>query len=265
MEELRHLNKDFAAGINLLRLTCRSKSAVPVEQVYPQFLALAPLWMQYEEIYGLVAGYGSLARSLQYFTINADALTLPLNPWVQEVSEMTPNFELLEMIIEQQDVTDEEIVDNGTRLSIQTKVNLIFLVAKIYDSSKVDPSVQIVHPNMKEYAEITKEGQIGLAGFCLTSLLNRGLLLPGTLNYGIVHNTAFNFIFYEPEAVVKFCAQPEKMLHDLRKLILKEIPPLARLMELDLVYLLFSHNGEHPLFNIQSQQVFIRCFFILLP
>ena len=118
LNELKELNKQFAAGINLLRLTCRSKSAVPVEQVYPQFLALAPLWMQYEEMCGLIAGYGSLARSLQYFGVNAEALTLNLNQWMQDVGDNTPNFEFIDMIIEQQDFPDQEIVENGACSSL---------------------------------------------------------------------------------------------------------------------------------------------------
>lgn len=71
-EALQSVNEKYEAAIRDLKQACRSKSAVPVDQVYPHFMNLATVWTSYRDTLFLLALRQGILETLDYFVRESD-------------------------------------------------------------------------------------------------------------------------------------------------------------------------------------------------
>ncbi|KAG5458806.1 MAG: hypothetical protein BJ554DRAFT_897, partial [Olpidium bornovanus] len=87
---LKNLAEKFDATLRELKQTCRSKSAVPVDHVYPHFMVLAQMWATWQDELFLLLFRRGIADTLLYFTSNvqltfSDLVSEAAKPFEKEV------------------------------------------------------------------------------------------------------------------------------------------------------------------------------------
>ncbi|KAI8911385.1 hypothetical protein DFJ77DRAFT_469813 [Powellomyces hirtus] len=183
---LSTLTSRFNDTVRDLKVTCRAKTAVPVDQVYPQFILLANLWQNYmDELFllafrqGVVHTIQQHARSFQV-EISSTVLTLS-QPYRRE--------------IEKEILPESQVIAKATDLMVALAVKGI-------------KGIEIIHPgNTTQYYRLPVE----YGGFCAHTLIKReGLVVPGDKNLGLVKYKDKLYAFSSEEAVREFSKLPER-------------------------------------------------------
>lgn len=77
------MNQKYNETLNELKFVCKSKSAVPVDQVYPLFISLATLWYGWFDHLFLLSFRRGIADTL----VSYASFKLPITPLMETLSE----------------------------------------------------------------------------------------------------------------------------------------------------------------------------------
>lgn len=200
------LSTKFDAAIRELKVTCRAKTAVAVDQVYPQFILLANLWGKWLDELFLLAFRRGIVDMLNH---HARAFHLEISEQLYE--EARPLFK----DIEPENLTESEILKKAS--------DLMTTIANI------NRGVDVIHPgNTVQYFQLSVE----YGGFCpVTLALRDGVVIPGNKNIGLLRYKDFVFSFVNSEAAKEFARHPDKYMNEVVELA-KGQPQLVQLMHL---------------------------------
>ncbi|KAJ3314040.1 hypothetical protein HDV04_001071 [Boothiomyces sp. JEL0838] len=203
---LQKLSNGFEQTLKDLKFACRSKTAVPVDQVYPLFISLSTYWSGwYDQIF-----YTSFRRGiLNTLMHSAAAFEIQVPDIVVTLSEpfMTD--------IEPEILDEHEVIQKATET-----MTALGMITK---------NVEVVHPgNSTMYYQLPVE----FGGFCPFALVSRdGLVVPGDKNIGMVRYKDRLLAFENITAAVEFFKQPDQYVDDIIQLS-KLRPPFVQLLHL---------------------------------
>jgi hypothetical protein len=184
---LASIGEKFEDTIQELKKTCKSKTAVPVDQVYPLFMQLAHLWSSWTDELFLLAFRRGILTQLES---HCDSFTVDIP------SEVVTECELYRKDIEPELLEDNKIVARAAEL-----------MARL---ASVNKSIEVLHPgNTAKYHEISLE----YGGFCSYTLVERdGMIVPADKNVGIIRFRDRVFGFVSLQAALEFARTPDKYL-----------------------------------------------------
>lgn len=189
--------------IDSLKDTVKSKTAVPTDHVYPQFISVANIW-------------NSLQDELILMNVRNDILAL-----------ITTKMQLHWKRDECR--ADELIMLNGIQAYAgdQRDTNHKIEKGSIADASVLYPDTT---PNFEHLP-------VEFAGFCPMSILeDRDLfLVPGVQTMGIVQKDSRFYSFATVEAAKQFAADPARVLIEIHEIV-KTTPALIQLLDLETNY-----------------------------
>ncbi|XP_011263065.1 cilia- and flagella-associated protein 206 [Camponotus floridanus] len=159
--------------------TVRYRTAVPIAQVYPQFIDLADIWMSLQDEVIILSSINNFLWELQNLSnkIVYDQTKL---------DDISQNVDIL---------TDAERLERSMG-------NLITECGECL----------IYYPNvMKDFEKINLE----FLGFCAwTFATTKGALIPGNPNNGVAKWRGKYYAFKSPEAAVKFGENPDRYVYE---------------------------------------------------
>ncbi|TPX40580.1 hypothetical protein SeMB42_g04240 [Synchytrium endobioticum] len=177
----------FESSIAELKSTCRAKTAVPVDQVYPQFIAIAALWMAWlDELYLLAFRQGLLSQ-LEAHAQNAH-VAIP--------KSITEVLEPLKKDIEPEILNDQAIIAKASEV-----------MAAI---PPLNRAVEVVHPgNSTQYWKLPVE----YGGYCPVTLIQQnGLLVPGDKSICLLKYKSRLFAPSSKAAALTFARNPDGIM-----------------------------------------------------
>ncbi|KAI9095273.1 hypothetical protein DFS34DRAFT_662809 [Phlyctochytrium arcticum] len=206
-QTLHALAERFEETVRELKITCRAKTAVPVDQVYPQFIMLANLWTNYMEDLFLLAFRKGILDTLdghsKAFTMNISPIALAL---AQEFRQD----------IEPEIQPEDQIISNAVELMTAVAVT-------------GHKGVEVVHPgNTTQYYRLPVE----FGGFCPYTLTTRdGLVVPGNKNLGLIRHRDKLYALATPQAARAFATTPDTHIEHVLTLA-RHAPSLVQLLHL---------------------------------
>ncbi|KAL5032977.1 hypothetical protein BDV3_001497 [Batrachochytrium dendrobatidis] len=181
------IGEKFDSTMQELKATCKSKTAVPVGQVYPQFIMIYDLWSNWtDELFLLAFKRGILDQLNNYsmsFTVEIPSLVDTLS--MQFRADIEPEI-----------LPENEVIEKAA-------VTMVSI-------AMVNKTVEVIHPgNTTQYYKLPVE----YGGFCPYSLVTRdGLVVPGDKNIGMIRYKDKLFSFANLESMVGFCEAPERYM-----------------------------------------------------
>ncbi|ORX57722.1 hypothetical protein BCR36DRAFT_580278 [Piromyces finnis] len=203
---LNIVDSKFESTLEELKTVCKSKTAVPVDQVYPQFMTLSNLWMSWQdELYLLVIRRG-ITETIKSFAQNF-SIKVPLN-----------DLENSERYITE---IDPPILDENTIIN-----NASILMSSI---SQINKNIQILHPSNTTYFDkIHSE----YSGFCPYIFVKRNeLLKSGDRNIGLLQYKDKVYSFSTIESAIEFSKNPDFYIQNILMIACKN-PSLIQLFHL---------------------------------
>ncbi|XP_006902101.1 PREDICTED: UPF0704 protein C6orf165 homolog [Elephantulus edwardii] len=199
-QEVEMMIKQLAAQLEQLKMTVKSKTAVPTSQVFPIFITLSNLWTSFQDETVLLSVLSDLTLHLESF-LGTHALLFP-----EKVIQ-----DLLVGVAVKTDVCRiKEHVDDRVRLADFQKLEWLF----------------------PETTANFDKLLIQYRGFCgYTFVSTDGLLLPGNPEIGILKYKEKYYTFSTRDAAYSFSENPDKYI-DLIKEKAKKNAELIQLLEL---------------------------------
>ncbi|KAJ3041656.1 hypothetical protein HDV00_008933 [Rhizophlyctis rosea] len=201
------LSERFDETVRDLKNTCKAKTAVPVDQVYPQFITVANLWSNWhDELFLLAFRRGILD------TIEAAARSFEMN--IPEA--VLSAAESFRKDIEPEILNETEVVARASELMTAIAVGGI-------------KGIEVIHPgNATQYYRLPVE----YGGFCPYTLIRRdGLVLPGDKNNGLVRYRDRLFAFVSLDGAKEFAKFPDRYIEGMLEMA-KRSPDLVQLLHL---------------------------------
>lgn len=199
-EEVEMMIKQLAAQLEQLKMAVKSKTAVPTSQVFPIFVALASLWMSFQDETVLISVLSNLTTNLELFLgthelLFPEKVMLGLLDGVVVKSDLTRIEEHMEERVELADFRTQEW------LFPETTANFNKLL-------------------------------IQYRGFCgYTFAVTDGLLLPGNPAIGILKYKEKYYTFSTRDAAYTFAENPDHYIHLIKEKA-KKNAELIQLLEL---------------------------------
>ncbi|XP_076780103.1 cilia- and flagella-associated protein 206 [Arvicanthis niloticus] len=199
-EEVEMMIKQLAAQLEQLKITVKSKTAVPTSQVFPIFIALASLWMSFQDETVLISVLSNLTTNLELF-LGTHELLFP-----EKVMQG-----LLDGVIVKSDLTRIE--------------------------EHMEERVQLTDFRVQEwlFPETTANFNkllIQYRGFCgYTFAATDGLLLPGNPSIGILKYKEKYYTFSTKDAAYSFAENPDHYINVIKEKA-KKNAELIQLLEL---------------------------------
>ncbi|KAH6574095.1 hypothetical protein BASA60_005691 [Batrachochytrium salamandrivorans] len=186
-EVLVLIGEKFDETIRELKSTCKSKTAVPVDQVYPQFIRLFSLWSNWTDELFLLAFRRGVLDQISYF---ASSFNVEVSSLVETLSAR------FQTDIEPEILPESEVISKAT-----TTMETIAMISK---------TVEVIHPgNTTQYYKLPVE----YGGFCPTSLVDRnGLMVPGDKSLGMIRYKDRLFAFATIDLIADFCKSPDQYM-----------------------------------------------------
>jgi hypothetical protein len=205
-ETLQALGTKFDDTIRDLKNTCKSKTAVPVDQVYPQFIAVANLWSNWIDELFLLAFRRGILDKIHYHSQSFD-VDLPedlLSAAVTHKKEIEPPI-----------LPEGQIVSNASELMAALAI--------------INKNLEVLHPaNTTQYFKLPVE----YGGFCPYTLIRRdGVVVPGDKNLGLMRYRDRLFAFASQEAAREFGKFPERYMEGVLEMA-KRSADLVQLLHL---------------------------------
>ncbi|KAJ3403922.1 hypothetical protein HDV05_007450, partial [Chytridiales sp. JEL 0842] len=205
-ETLSQLGQKFDSTLQALKATCKSKTAVPVDQVYPHFITLSTLWTLFNDHLFLLSFRRGILDKLRTHSTSFS------NPLPNSILEKAEKYK---REIEPPILSDSEIVERAGELMVSLSV--------------VNKSVEVLHPgNTTSYFHLPVE----YGSFCAYTLLKReGVVVPGDKNLGLVKYRERLFAFASVEGAREFAKFPDRYMEGVVELA-KRCPDLVQLLGL---------------------------------
>ncbi|KAI8822053.1 uncharacterized protein EV422DRAFT_566477 [Fimicolochytrium jonesii] len=182
---LETLTARFEEAVKELKVTCRAKTAVPVDQVYPPFILLANLWQNYMDELFLLAFRRGIVDTIQQhakgFEFNIPNMLVTFSqPFRKEIESAI--------------LPESQVIAKASELMVSLAV-------------KGTKGIEIIHPgNATQYYQLPVE----YGGFCPHTLIRReGLVVPGDKNYGLVKYRDKLYALANDNAIKEFAKLPE--------------------------------------------------------
>ncbi|XP_057646718.1 cilia- and flagella-associated protein 206 isoform X3 [Chionomys nivalis] len=199
-QEVEMMIKQLAAQLEQLKMIVKSKTAVPTSQVFPIFIALASLWMSFQDETVLISVLSNLTTNLELF-LGTHELLFPekvIQGLLDGVTVKSDIFRIKEHIEERVHLPDFRKLD---WLFPETTANFDKLV-------------------------------IQYRGFCgYTFAATDGLLLPGNPTIGILKYKEKYYTFNTRDAAHSFAENPEHYINLIKEKA-KKNAELIQLLEL---------------------------------
>ncbi|KAG4105778.1 hypothetical protein H8356DRAFT_1633378 [Neocallimastix lanati (nom. inval.)] len=178
------VDSKFESTLAELKTVCKSKTAVPVDQVYPQFMTLSNLWMSWQDELYLLAIRRGITETIKSFAQNF-SIKVPLNDLENSqhyITDIDPP------------ILDENVIIN----------NASVLMSSI---SPINKNIQVLHPgNTTYFDKIHSE----YSGFCPYEFVKRDeLLKSGDRNIGLLQYKDKVYSFSSIEGAVEFSKNPD--------------------------------------------------------
>ncbi|KAI9327436.1 hypothetical protein BDR26DRAFT_940492 [Obelidium mucronatum] len=186
-DALAQIGERFDETIRDLKATCKAKTAVPVDQVYPMFIALANLWSNWMDELFLVAFRRGILDNIDF---HARSFEVPLPEGI------IPKSAAFKKDIEPEILPENDVIMKASELMAAISV--------------INKSIEVVHPgNTTQYFKLPVE----YGGFCSYSLIRRdGLVVPGDKNIGLLRYRDRLFAFATPEGAREFAKFPDRYM-----------------------------------------------------
>ncbi|XP_023419842.1 cilia- and flagella-associated protein 206 [Cavia porcellus] len=199
-QEVEMMMKQLAAQLEQLKLTVKSKTAVPTSQVFPIFMALANLWTSFQDETVLISILSNLTTHLEPF-LGAHDILFPEKVMQDLLDDVTVKTDASRI---------QEQMDYKVRASDFKKLEWLF----------------------PETTANFDKLLIQYRGFCgYTFATTDGLLLPGNPTIGILKYKEKYYTFSTRDAAYSFAENPENYI-DLIKEKAKKNAELIQLLEL---------------------------------
>ncbi|KAI8930132.1 hypothetical protein BC831DRAFT_547026 [Entophlyctis helioformis] len=200
------IGEKFDESMRTLKVTCKSKTAVPVDQVYPHFITLSNLWSNWTDELFLLAFRRGIVDQLHYFARSFNVEIMPI------VNALSDRFRA--------DIEPEILPESEVIAKSALTMTAVAMINK---------TVEVVHPgNTTQYYKLPVE----YGGFCPFSLVSRrGLIVPGDKNLGMVRFKDRLFAFASLDCIVDFCRAPDRYMEIIIEMA-KEQPALVQLLHL---------------------------------
>ncbi|XP_041523279.1 cilia- and flagella-associated protein 206-like [Microtus oregoni] len=199
-QEVEMMIKQLTAQLEQLKMIVKSKTAVPTSQVFPIFIALASLWMSFQDETVLISVLSNLTTNLELF-LGTHELLFPekvIQGLLGDVTVKSDIFRIKEHIEERVHLPDFRKLD---WLFPETTANFDKLV-------------------------------IQYRGFCgYTFASTDGLLLPGNPTIGILKYKEKYYTFNTRDAAHSFAENPEHYINLIKEKA-KKNAELIQLLEL---------------------------------
>ncbi|XP_075453968.1 cilia- and flagella-associated protein 206 [Ascaphus truei] len=199
-QQVEMMEKQFAAQMEQLRSTVRSKTAISTAQVYPLFISVSKLWNSFQDEIVLLSVLSNLAANLQ--------------PFLGIHEELFPADTIQSLLSGTTVKSDEERIKEtmGTR---------------------VNPSdVRTQEWYFPENTVHVERLPIQFHGFCgYTVAAKDGLLLPGNPDIGILKHQERYYVFSSKEAACMFAQDPDHYISLIGEKA-KQCAELIQLLEL---------------------------------
>ncbi|KAJ3224253.1 hypothetical protein HK099_008709 [Clydaea vesicula] len=181
------LSNKFDSSVQELKTICRAKTAVAVDQVYPHFLLLSSLWINWLDELFLLSFRRGLIDVLEFHSKSFEAL-------IPEKLKVASSSFLKD--VEPVNLSEQEIIAAASELMVAV--------------TSINRGVDIIHPgNITNYFNIPVE----YGGFCPVTLLFRdGLVVPGNKNIGLLRYKDSVFCFAGIREAKEFAKTPEKFI-----------------------------------------------------
>ncbi|KAJ3193575.1 hypothetical protein HK101_004586 [Irineochytrium annulatum] len=219
---LSGLGERYDEIIRDLKNTCKSKTAVPVDQVYPQFISLASLWANWLDELFMIAFRRGILDTIDFHAKSFD-MNLP--------QDMLAGLDSFRNDIEPEILPDTKeernLIHYSLRLAEQDVVaKASELMAAVAIINKM---VEVVHPgNTTHYYKMHVE----YGGFCPYTLIRRdGIILPGDKNLGLLRYRDRLFSFSSAEGAREFAKFPDRYMEGVLEMA-KRMPDLVQLLHL---------------------------------
>ncbi|NP_001073169.1 cilia- and flagella-associated protein 206 isoform X1 [Rattus norvegicus] len=199
-EEVELMTKQLAAQLEQLKMTVKSKTAVPTSQVFPIFIALASLWTSFQDETVLISVLSNLTTNLELFLGTHDLL------FPEKVMQG-----LLDGVIVKTDMTRiEEHLEEKVQLADFRVLEWLF----------------------PETTANFNKLLIQYRGFCgYTFAVTDGLLLPGNPTIGILKYKEKYYTFNSRDAAYSFAENPDHYINLIKEKA-KKNAELIQLLEL---------------------------------
>ncbi|XP_051043469.1 cilia- and flagella-associated protein 206 isoform X2 [Phodopus roborovskii] len=199
-QEVEMMIKQLAAQLEQLKMTVKSKTAVPTSQVFPIFIALASLWMSFQDETVLISVLSNLTTNLELF-LGTHELLFP-----EKVIQG-----LLDGVIVKTDMSRiKEHMEERVHLPDFRKLEWLF----------------------PETTANFDKLLIQYRGFCgYTFAATDGLLLPGNPTIGILKYKEKYYTFNTRDAAYSFAENPEHYINLIKEKA-KKNAELIQLLEL---------------------------------
>ncbi|XP_013366311.1 PREDICTED: UPF0704 protein C6orf165 homolog isoform X4 [Chinchilla lanigera] len=199
-QEVEMMTKQLAAELEQLKMTIKSKTAVPTSQVFPIFMALANLWTSFQDETVSISILSNLTTHLEPF-LGAHDVLFPEKVMQALLHDVTVKTDASRI---------KEHMDHRVCLSDFKKLEWFF----------------------PETTANFDKLLIQYRGFCgYTLATTDGLLLPGNPSIGILKYKEKYYNFNTRDAAYLFAENPEKYI-DLIKEMAKKHAELIQLLEL---------------------------------
>ncbi|XP_032750535.1 cilia- and flagella-associated protein 206 [Rattus rattus] len=199
-EEVELMTKQLAAQLEQLKMTVKSKTAVPTSQVFPIFIALASLWTSFQDETVLISVLSNLTTNLELFLGTHDLL------FPEKVMQG-----LLDGVIVKTDMTRIEE-------HLEEKVHLA--------------DFRVLEWLFPETTANFNKLLIQYRGFCgYTFAVTDGLLLPGNPTIGILKYKEKYYTFNSRDAAYSFAENPDHYINLIKEKA-KKNAELIQLLEL---------------------------------
>ncbi|XP_049752928.1 cilia- and flagella-associated protein 206 isoform X2 [Elephas maximus indicus] len=199
-QEVEMMIKQLAAQLEQLKMTVKSKTAVPTSQVFPIFIALSNLWTSFQDETVLLSVLSNLTTHLEPF-LGAHELLFPERVIQDLLDGVTVKTDVCRM---------KEHMEDRVHLADFRKLEWLF----------------------PETTANFDKLLIQYRGFCgYTFATTDGLLLPGNPAIGILKYKEKYYTFNTRDAAYSFAQNPEKYI-DLIREQAKKNAELIQLLEL---------------------------------
>ncbi|XP_032958634.1 cilia- and flagella-associated protein 206 isoform X1 [Rhinolophus ferrumequinum] len=199
-QEVEMMIKQLGAQLEQLKMTVKSKTAVPTSQVFPIFIALSSLWTSFQDETVLVSVLSNLTAHLEQF-LGAHKLLFPEKVMQDLLNEVTVKTDMYRM-----------------KEHMEDRVHLV-------DFRKQEWLFPETTANFDKLL-------IQYRGFCAyTFATTDGLLLPGNPAIGILKHKEKYYTFSTKSAAYSFAENPEIYI-DLIREKAKKNAELIQLLEL---------------------------------
>ncbi|XP_019517254.1 PREDICTED: cilia- and flagella-associated protein 206 isoform X1 [Hipposideros armiger] len=199
-QEVEMMIKQLGAHLEQLKMTVKSKTAVPTSQVFPIFIALSNLWTSFQDETVLVSVLSNLTAHLEQF-LGAHELLFPEKVMQDLLNEVTVKTDVYRI-----------------KEHMEDRVHLV-------DFRKQEWLFPETTANFDKLL-------IQYRGFCAyTFATTDGLLLPGNPAIGILKHKEKYYTFSTRSAAYSFAENPENYI-DLIREKAKKNAELIQLLEL---------------------------------